>query len=85
MLVPGQGRVATLLRGAVVLWLALVLLLKIGDFGMYAAFNRRFNPVLDLPLLRSGWDLGSGAVGRWLAALGVALLGGVFGLVVALL
>lgn len=84
LLRPG-GRAALVLRVAVVVWLAMVTILKIGDFAMHSAFNRRFNPVLDLPLLRSGWDLALGAVGPVPAGLGVAaaLLG--LGLVVALL
>jgi len=71
MLVPPRSRPATALRAGIVVWLAMVLLLKTGDFGMYAAFNRPFNPVLDLPLLASGWDLASGAVGPVMVGLGV--------------
>ena len=41
------GRAALALRAALVGWLAIVLLLKIGDFGMQAAFSRPINPVLD--------------------------------------
>jgi hypothetical protein len=84
VLVP-QGRIALALRGVLTGWLAVVLLLKIGDFGMQAAFSRPINPVLDLPLLRSGFDLASGAVGRLGAVLVVAGLAGLFALVVAAL
>jgi hypothetical protein len=73
LLRPGSS-VATALRLALTGWLLAVLVLKIGDFGMRMAFNRPFNPVLDLPLLRSAWDLASGAVGTGLAALAVAAL-----------
>ncbi len=75
----------TALRVLVTCWLAVALLLKIGDFGMQAAFNRPFNPVLDLPLLRSGFDLASGAVGPVLAGLAVAALAAVLCLLIGLL
>jgi hypothetical protein len=85
MLVRGGSRAASLLRATIVVWLAAAILLKIGDLGMRSAFNRPFNPLLDLPLLRSGWDLASGAAGPVLAGLGLGLVAGVFGLVVAAL
>lgn len=85
VLVPSAGRASGAVRGGVVAWLALVLLLKAGDFGMYAAFNRPFNPVLDFALLRSGWHLASGAVGPVITGAGLLGVLGLFAGVVALL
>ena len=84
LLRPG-GSLATVLRLALTGWLLAVLVLKIGDFGMRSAFNRPFNPLLDLPLLGSAWDLASGAVGVGLAGLAVAALAAVLAGVAAAL
>lgn len=69
--------------GVVGLALALTVL-RAADLGSHLAFERPFDPLLDLHLLVSGWTLLSGSVGRAeaLAAIaavlgGVALLGGV--------
>lgn len=57
--------------------IALVFVLKIADIGTQAAFQRVFNPYLDLKMLRDGWDLVSRSAGRviaWLAALALLLV-----------
>jgi len=57
--------------------LALLLLLKIADIGVQAALGRPFNPVLDLYLLKAGWQLLNGILGPMkttLAAAGAGLV-----------
>lgn len=51
------------LRWAVTLLLAVMLFLKLADIGTGSAFQRPFNPYLDLKILTDGWNLLSGAVG----------------------
>ena len=53
----------SLLRWAVTLLLAAMLFLKFADIGTGTAFQRPFNPYLDLKILTDGWNLLSGAVG----------------------
>ncbi|WP_085423290.1 sulfatase-like hydrolase/transferase [Xaviernesmea oryzae] len=57
------GGAFTLLRGVIALLLAIMLLLKLADIGTGIAFQRPFNPYLDLKILTDGWNLLSGAVG----------------------
>ncbi|WP_156462054.1 sulfatase [Rhizobium sp. Leaf311] len=52
----------------------LVLLLKVADIGVQSAFQRQFNPYLDLKMLTDGWNLISGTIGN--AAAVVALICG---------
>ncbi len=52
----------------------LVLLLKVADIGVQSAFQRQFNPYLDLKMLTDGWNLISGTIGT--AAAVVALICG---------
>ncbi len=72
-------RLTGLLRAGIVAVLMALTLLRLADLGMIMAFQRRFNPVLDLHLLASAWDLGAGTFGAALMALAVA--GAVLGLV----
>ncbi|WP_179380786.1 alkaline phosphatase family protein [Jannaschia marina] len=65
--VPGRGMRA----GVVGLALALVVL-RAADLGSWLAFDRAFNPLLDLHLLVSGWALLSSSVGRFEALAAVA-------------
>lgn len=58
----------------------LVLFLKIADIGVQSAFQRQFNPYLDLKMLADGWNLISGTIGTPTA---VAALGG--GIILVLL
>ncbi len=53
----------------------LVLLLKVADIGVQSAFQRQFNPYLDLKMLTDGWNLISGTIGT--AAAVVALICGI--------
>lgn len=53
----------SILRSAVTLLLAAMLFLKLADIGTGTAFQRPFNPYLDLKILTDGWNLLSGAVG----------------------
>ncbi|MEO0665365.1 MAG: sulfatase-like hydrolase/transferase [Pseudomonadota bacterium] len=46
--------------------------IKAADFATFATYNRGFNPLVDLHLIPAAWNLGSGAVGEWLAAAVVA-------------
>ena len=50
------------------LLLALILFLKLADLGTGAAFQRAFNPYLDIKIIVDGWNLLSGSVGRLEAA-----------------
>ena len=63
-------RFARPLAVPVTLVLAVILFLKLADLGTQAAFQRVFNPWLDLKMLRDGWDLltrSTGKAGAWIA------------------
>ncbi|MET0171267.1 MAG: sulfatase [Agrobacterium vaccinii] len=64
-------RVVILLSGAVVF---LVLFLKLADIGVQSAFQRQFNPYLDIKMLGDGWNLISRTIGTPAAV--AALAGG---------
>lgn len=53
--------------------LAVLVVLKAADLASGQAIGRRFDPVLDAPLLAAAWNVLSGAIGRAGAALAVAL------------
>ncbi|WHA43668.1 sulfatase [Agrobacterium larrymoorei] len=53
----------------------LMLFLKIADIGVQSAFQRQFNPYLDVKMLTDGWNLISGTIGTPAAI--VALTGGI--------
>jgi hypothetical protein len=53
----------SLLRWAVTVLLTAMLFLKLADIGTGIAFQRPFNPYLDLKILTDGWNLLSGSVG----------------------
>jgi hypothetical protein len=66
-----------LVRVIVVLALTLLCLLKLADLASFTAFNRPFNPLMDLHLAEAAFRLAGGSVGWPLAtvlALGVVLL-----------
>lgn len=50
-----------------------LLFLKFADIGVLAAFQRRFDPYLDMKMLVDGWNILSGAVGTVGAALAIGL------------
>ncbi len=61
LLVPRRLRkLVIFLCGILVL---LVLLLKLADLGVQSAFQRQFNPYLDIKMMRDGWNLISGTIG----------------------
>jgi hypothetical protein len=69
------------LRGLVVGTALALVALRAADLGSFLAFNRPFNPLLDLHLMASGWTLLSGSVGLAealaLALAALVALGGV--------
>lgn len=70
LVVPrGLRRFVALVCG---LLLLIILFLKLADIGTQAAFQRPFNPYLDVKMLSDGWNLMSGTVGRLVAFAGVA-------------
>ena len=68
-------RVQLAVRLLVVTLLGLIVLLRLADMGTRVAFERRFNPLLDIHLVHAGWNLASGSLGRWQAmvAAGVSI------------
>ncbi|MFP4305535.1 MAG: sulfatase, partial [Rhodosalinus sp.] len=82
---PAGARVTRAIRAVVVTSLTLLALLKLADLASQMAFARAANPLVDWPLAIAGWRLASGAVGPWLAGLGVlALIAGIALLAAAL-
>jgi hypothetical protein len=71
--------VARAVRMVLVAALMLLVVQKSADLGTFTAFNRAFNPVIDLHLVSAAWNLGSGAIGTAMAALVVA--GGLLALI----
>ncbi len=85
LLALGNRRTGIWVRGALVAVLTLLMVLKTADYIMFTALNRGFNPVADLPLVRSLVQLIAGAFGALAAiftVIGALLLAA---LVVALL
>jgi len=74
---PRQGAATAAVRVALVAVLVAIAVLKIADFAMFIAFNRGFDPLIDISLLDAGWRLGAGTLGTLPAALavGMALVG----------
>jgi hypothetical protein len=58
-----RGRFLALLRWSATFLAAAMLLLKLADLGTGIAFQRPFNPYLDVKILTDGWNLLSGSVG----------------------
>ncbi len=73
-------RIATVFAAAFALVVFTLIFLKGADIGVQSAFQRRFNPYLDMKMLADGWNLLSGTIGTGIAAaaigLGAALLCG---------
>lgn len=55
------------------LLLLLILFLKIADIGTQAAFQRPFNPYLDVKMMADGWNLVSGTIGTVAAFAAIAV------------
>lgn len=85
LLVLAKGRVAHWLARVLVMAFGVLLLLRLADLGSFLAFNRRFNPLLEIHLLADGWNLASTAIGPLEAALVVLLMLAVLGLLAGLL
>jgi hypothetical protein len=79
------GRPLSFLRLMLTLVLAAILFLKLADIGTGIAFQRPFNPYLDLKILTDGWNLLSGSMGIGEATAIVAAALGCWILVAALL
>lgn len=73
LIVPGRSKRAVIFICGFLVFL--VLFLKIADIGVESAFQRQFNPYLDVKMLVDGWNVISGTIGT-LAAL-AALIGGI--------
>lgn len=69
---PRGGPAAAFARATLAGGLVLALVWRLADAGMASAFARPFDPLTDLPLLRSGVDLLRGSVGAVPAAGAVA-------------
>lgn len=68
LIVPATARKPVSALLALTAWF--LMLLRLADIGSYLAFNRRFNPLLELHLLSDGWNLASTSTGP-LQALGI--------------
>lgn len=75
------GKVFRVLRAFATALFATILFLKLADLGTGSAFQRPFNPYLDLKIMTDGWNLLSGSIGRAEAA---AFVGGAILLLLAL-
>jgi len=62
-----------LIRVILVASLSLLILLRVADIGSYLAFNRRFNPMVELHLIGDGWNLASQSIGLIEAGISVLL------------
>lgn len=71
-LVALPARVSLWPRRIVAALLLVIVVLKIADFASFTAFNRAFNPIVDISLVWSAWELASGAIGVPLAAAALA-------------
>jgi phosphoglycerol transferase MdoB-like AlkP superfamily enzyme len=67
-------RMAKVLALLVTLTAFCLVFLKVADIGVLSAFQRRFNPYLDIKMIRDGWNILSGSVGIAGAGGAVALL-----------
>jgi len=67
--------------------LGILTVMKVGDFGFYLAFNRRFDPMIDWQFFGPAWDFVYGSIGRVgaiVAVVGVGLIALALPVVVAL-
>jgi hypothetical protein len=63
------GRFRRLLEVIAAIVVFIILFLKVADIGTQAAFQRPFNPYLDIKMIGDGWNLMSGTFGPLLAVL----------------
>jgi hypothetical protein len=78
LVLVGPGAAGRVVRALLIAALMAVVVLKLADFGTFVAFNRGFNPLVDLHLAHAAWTLAQGSIGTPLA--GLALAGAVVGL-----
>ncbi|WP_246710159.1 sulfatase-like hydrolase/transferase [Martelella soudanensis] len=67
-------RMAAVLSVLFALAVFTLLFLKIADIGVQSAFQRRFNPYLDMKMLADGWNVFSGTLGPWQAGLALGMV-----------
>ncbi len=70
LMLRGWLRRVVLLLSVVIVFL--VLFLKLADIGVQSAFQRQFNPYLDIKMLGDGWNLISRTIGTPVAVAGLA-------------
>lgn len=73
LLALGAGPTGRMVRVILVALLTLIITLKFADFVMFTSLSRGFNPVADLPLVRSLFDLVLGTFGQLAAVAGMVL------------
>ncbi|WP_313474750.1 sulfatase [Agrobacterium pusense] len=71
LLLPRRLALATALLATITV--LCLLFLKLADIGVISAFQRRFNPYLDVKMMLDGWNMLSGAIGTASAALAIVL------------
>lgn len=76
IIVPGKWRGK--LAAVVTVLASLLVLLKLADIGTQSAFQRPFNPYLDIKMIGDGWNVLSRSIGTWVGAF--AILSGSFSL-----
>jgi hypothetical protein len=74
MALGGTGWLQRAVRAVLVVVLVVIAVLKLADYGMFQAFNRPFNPLVDIHLIEAGIRLLAGTIGQVQATLaGIAL------------
>lgn len=73
VVMPAGHTLTYAVRACIVLFLTAVSILKLADLATFTAFNRPFNPLMDLPLAEAGLRLAAGSVG-WPLAIGLAVV-----------
>jgi hypothetical protein len=69
LVLAGAGLAGQFLRAFLTVSITAIALLKLADLGMYIAFNRGFNLLVDINLLSAAWVLAKGSFGFLLPAL----------------
>lgn len=72
IVMPAGQAITYAARAGIVLVLTCVSVLKLADLATFTAFNRPFNPLMDLPLAEAGLRLAGGSVG-WPVAIALAV------------
>ncbi|SFV28353.1 Phosphoglycerol transferase MdoB [Devosia crocina] len=75
IVLPARRFLSYALRAVITLALTLVSVLKFADLATFTAFNRPFNPLMDLPLAEAAFRLAGGSVGWPLAIILAVLIG----------